>query len=108
MSGGGDSSSEYGIAINDINNSGKRLSKTEGYVSQAEWSKEYFNGRILGQLIVLLIFVVLPLYFLIGGIWLVILVVAILLSAYIIFVIVKHRRLKNLREKQLIEFRRNK
>ena len=108
MSGGGDSSSEYGIAINDINNSGKRLSKTEGYVSQAEWSKEYFNGRILGQLIVLLVFVALPLYFLRGGIWLVILVIAILLSAYIILVIVKHRRLKNLREKQLIEFRRNK
>ena len=36
IGGGGDSNSEYGISINDINNSSKRLSKTEGYVSQGK------------------------------------------------------------------------
>lgn len=92
IGGGGDSNSEYGISINDINNSGKRLSKTEGYVSQTEWSKEYFSGKILGQIVVLLACLVLPIFYLIGGTKPVIYAIAILLLSYITIVTVKRKR----------------
>lgn len=52
--GGGDGHGELGISKTDLANSGKRLSKTDGYVSQAEWSKEYFGGRLLGQLLTII------------------------------------------------------
>lgn len=52
--GGGDGHGELGISKADLANSEKRLSKTDGYVSQAEWSKEYFGGRLLGQLLAII------------------------------------------------------
>ena len=95
---------DSGISEIDINNSDKRLSKTEGYVSQAAWSNEYFSNRISG---LLLAFIIVFLFFvwIIGAGELIKYIVSVLFLTHVLFVIVRRRRLKKLREKQLSKYR---
>lgn len=102
--GGGDGHGELGISKTDLANSGKRLSKTDGYVSQAEWSKEYFGGRLLGQLLTIICLVLFFAWYFGAG-YFAVYAVVFLVSAYIAVAVVKRRKLKSLREKQLSEYR---
>ena len=108
MSGsGGGSDAELGVSKIDINNSVKRMSKTEGYVSQGNWSKEYFSFRVSGQVLAIG-FVVL--YFVgtstfedliknvVYGCFF------IFLCIYVAIIVFRHRKLRALREEQLKEY----
>jgi len=101
--GGGDGHGEFGISKTDLASSGKRLSKTDGYVSQSAWSKEHFGGRILGQLLALLcVGLFIAWYYGAGA--LAMYAVVFFVIAYVVLIAVRRSSLNKLRDKQLSEF----
>lgn len=98
MSGGGDGHGECGISKTDLASSGKRLSKTDSYESQAVWSKEHFGGKILGQLLALFCVVLFIAWYHGAGDFAMYALVFVFI-AYVFVIVMKRRKLKHLREK---------